>query len=59
VITLAAEQERHVIIVGMSFQVARLLTRLGAIDRIRESERFEDRASAVAAAIAWLEQHPQ
>jgi hypothetical protein len=34
------------------------LTRLGAIDRIRESERFENRAAAVAAAVAWLDRHP-
>jgi SulP family sulfate permease len=51
----AAEQKRRVIIIGMSNQVARLLTRLGAIDHIRDSDRFGDRASAVAAAVEWLE----
>jgi SulP family sulfate permease len=55
VIEQAAEQKRRVIIIGMSNQVARLLTRLGAIDHIRDSDRFGDRASAVAAAVEWLE----
>jgi SulP family sulfate permease len=58
IIVQAAEQQHHVILVGMSYPVARLLTRLGAIDRIRESERFENRAAAVAAAVAWLDRHP-
>lgn len=58
IIEQAESQDRHVIIIGMSYRVARLLVRLGAIAEIRESERFDDRASAVTAAVTWLEQHP-
>lgn len=51
----AAEEHKHVIIVGMTFAVARLLGRLGALRNVRESQRFEDRATAVRAAVEWLQ----
>ncbi len=51
----AAEQDKHVIIVGMSFHVARLLGRLGALETVRESGRFDTRPEAVAAAIELLD----
>jgi sulfate permease, SulP family len=54
----AAEQGKHVIIVGMTFAVARLLGRLGALESVRDSERFDDRAEAVRAAINRLAPEP-
>ncbi len=59
VVEQAAAEDRHVIVVGMTFAVARLLGRLGALDAVRESERFDERADAVRAAAAWLERNPQ
>jgi hypothetical protein len=44
-----------VIIVGMTFPVARLLGRLGALNRIRESELIGTRAEAVQAAANYLD----
>jgi len=55
VIDLAVDQGRHVIIVGMTFPVARLLGRLGALNRIRESELLGTRAEGVQAAANYLE----
>jgi SulP family sulfate permease len=54
VIDHAIDQKRHVIIVGMTFPVARLLGRLGALNRIRESELIGTRAEAVKAAADFL-----
>ncbi len=56
VIDMAVDQGRHVIIVGMTFPVARLLGRLGALNRIRESELIGTRAEAVQAAADFLAQ---
>jgi hypothetical protein len=44
-----------VIIVGMTYPVARLLGRLGALNRVRESERLATRAEAIEAAARYLE----
>jgi len=51
------DQHRHVIIVGMTYPVARLLGRLGALNRVRESERLATRAEAIEAAAHYLESH--
>lgn len=56
VIQRANEEKHHVIIVGMSFRVARLLEKLGALDEVREAERFESRAEAVQAAVSKLQE---
>ena len=55
VIDLAVDQQRHVIIVGMTFPVARLLGRLGALNRVRESELIATRAEGIQAAANYLE----
>lgn len=55
----AMEERKHVIIVGMTFGVARLMGRLGALDEVRESERFDNRPEAVRAAVAYLERGKQ
>lgn len=55
VIQRAADEGKHVIIVGMTFHVARLLGRLGTLDRVRESELFDSRSAAVNAAVRYLE----
>jgi len=54
VIQRAHEEHKHVIIVGMTFHVARLLGRLGTLDRVRESELFSTRGEAVRAAVKHL-----
>jgi len=56
VIDHAIDQDRHVIIVGMTYAVARLLGRLGALNRVRESELLASRAEAIQAAAAFLAQ---
>jgi len=54
VIQRAREEHKHVIIVGMTFNVARLMGRLGALDEVRDSGRFDSRAEAVRAAVEFL-----
>jgi len=54
VIDHAVDQNRHVIIVGMTYPVARLLGRLGALDRVRESELIATRTEAIQAATDYL-----
>ena len=56
VIDHAIDQNRHVIIVGMTYAVARLLGRLGALNRVRESELLASRAEAIQAAADFLAQ---
>ena len=48
----ALDEERRVLITGMTFRVARLLERMGVLDEVRETERFNSRAEAVRAAVA-------
>ncbi|HET6564289.1 MAG TPA: SulP family inorganic anion transporter [Xanthomonadales bacterium] len=55
----ALEKNRPVILVGMTFRVARMLERLGALDEVRETERFKTRKEAVQAAVAHLQQPDQ
>lgn len=59
VIQRAKEQKKHVIITGMTYRVARLLGRLGALDNVRESERFETRPEAIRAAVNYLVAEPR
>ncbi len=54
VIQRAADERKHVIIVGMTFPVARLLGHLGILDRVRESELFDSRSEAVRSAVSFL-----
>ena len=56
VIDHAIDQNRHVIIVGMTYAVARLLGRLGALNRVRASELIASRAEAIQAAADFLAQ---
>jgi len=58
VIERAVNEQKHVIIVGMTYPVARLLGRLGALNRVRESELFDTRPEAVRAAAAFLASRP-
>lgn len=51
----AIDEHKKVIITGMTFRVARLLERLGALDEVRETERFKTRAEALRAAVAYLQ----
>lgn len=56
VIDYAKDNDRYVIIVGMTYSVARLLGKLGALNRVRESSLLATRAEAVEAAARYLEQ---
>lgn len=58
VIEQASDESKHVIIVGMTFPVARLMGRLGALDKVRESELLDTRSEAVMAATDYLTKHP-
>jgi len=51
----ALDEHRRVIITGMTFRVARLLERMGVLDEVRETERFNSRAEAIRAAVAPFE----
>jgi len=51
----ALDDDRRVIITGMTFRVARLLERMGVLDEVRETERFDSRAEAIRAAVAPFE----
>jgi SulP family sulfate permease len=53
----AISKNRHVIITGMTFTVARMLERLGALDEVRETERFASRNEAIHAAAKYLEEN--
>jgi len=57
VIQRARDESKHIIIVGMTFHVARLLGRLGTLDRVRESELFSTRSEAVRAAVNHLSEN--
>jgi SulP family sulfate permease len=54
VIQQASDAQRTVFIVGLTYPVARLMGHMGCLDRVRETERFEDRPGAVRAAVALL-----
>jgi SulP family sulfate permease len=55
VILVATEARKAVILVGLTYHVARLMGRLGCLDSVRETERFDSRAEAVRAAADRLE----
>ena len=54
VIQRATEAGRTVFIVGLTYPVARLMGRMGCLDQVRETERFDGRAEAVQAAAELL-----
>jgi SulP family sulfate permease len=55
IIHRAIEEDRHVIITGMTFRVARLLERIGALDEVRETDRFDSREEAIRSAAAFMQ----
>jgi SulP family sulfate permease len=54
VIQQAIDAGKNVFIVGLTYPVARLMGRMGCLDQVRETERFETRPDAVRAAVALL-----
>jgi SulP family sulfate permease len=54
VIQQATEARKTVFIVGLTYAVARLMGHMGCLDQVRETERFENRAEAVRAAVHFL-----
>ncbi len=45
---------KEVLIVGLSLPVARLMSCMGILDRIRETHRFATRREALEFALQWL-----
>jgi len=56
VIQQATGAGKTVFIVGLTFTVARVMIRLGCLEQVRETERFDHRDEAVRAAVARLEE---
>ena len=54
VIQQAIDAGKNVFIVGLTYPVARLMGRMGCLDQVRETERFETRPDAVRAVVALL-----
>jgi len=54
VIQQANDSDKWVFLVGLTYPVARLLVRMGCLEQVRETGRFESRAEAVRAAVALL-----
>jgi SulP family sulfate permease len=54
VIQQATGANKSVFLVGLTHPVARLMGRMGCLEQVRETERFETRADAVRAAVALL-----
>jgi SulP family sulfate permease len=55
VIQRAKEADKTVFLVGLTYHVTRLMGRLGCLDLVRETERFDSRTEAVREAVALLE----
>lgn len=54
IIQRAVDSNQEVFIVGMQFRVVRVLSRLGALDGVRDATRFSTRIEAIQAAIQSL-----
>ena len=59
IIQRAVDARQEVLIVGMQLRVARVLGRLGALDRVREATRFASRIEAIEAAAALVAERHQ
>jgi len=55
VIQQATDANKVVFMVGLTYPVARLMGRMGCLDRVRETELFEERPEAVRAAVRLLD----
>ncbi|MEJ2402238.1 MAG: STAS domain-containing protein, partial [Xanthomonadales bacterium] len=55
VIQQAKDAGKAVFIVGLTYAVAKLMGQMGCLERVRETERFDDRPTAVRAAVALLD----
>ena len=55
----ASDANQQVFIAGMQLGVARVLSRLGALDEVRETTRFATRLDAIRAAAAYPVYSPQ
>jgi len=59
VIQQATQNGKTVFIVGLTYAVARLMGRMGCLDEVRETARFETRPEAVRAAVQLLRQREE
>jgi MFS superfamily sulfate permease-like transporter len=55
IIERAQEAGQEVFVVGMHIGVARMLSRLGALDSVREATRFASRIEAIESAVAVVD----
>jgi SulP family sulfate permease len=55
VIQQAKDAGKDVFIVGLTYAVAKLMGQMGCLELVRETERFDDRPTAVRAAVALLD----
>ncbi len=51
IIQFATDAGRHVLVIGLNFHVARLLSRMGILDKVKETARFPTRREALEAAV--------
>ncbi len=52
----AVDSGREVVVIGLSFPVARVLTQLGSVDLVRETQRFGTRIEGLRCALFIVEQ---
>jgi sulfate permease, SulP family len=54
IIQRAVDAGQEILVVGMQLRVARVLSRLGALDRVRDATRFASRLEAIEAAAIFV-----
>jgi SulP family sulfate permease len=55
IIQLAHESDKHVFVVGLTLQVARVMGQIGALNLVKETSRFNSRNEALRAAVQLVE----
>jgi SulP family sulfate permease len=58
IIQYATESGRHVLMIGLNLHVARLLSRMGILDKVKDTARFPTRREALEAAVALTSEAP-
>lgn len=58
IIQLASQAGKHIFVVGLTMHVARVLVKIGTLNLIKETSRFEARNDALRAAVALLKNNP-
>jgi SulP family sulfate permease len=58
IIQVASQAGKHIFVVGLTMHVARVLVKIGTLNLIKETSRFETRNDALRAAVALLKNNP-